>query len=133
MGSESDGMNRQDIIIDECLCFIINKHNVCAVDTLIKICSDTFDENEIEASKDLLCNILPEVSNGSAFKKRRNRGDRFDSKNVKNLCDIISLLQEKGDVPMPKVVALDLDKLPPIGFNNIDVSILLMLILCCRF
>ena len=125
MGSDSDGELRQDIIIDECLCYIINKHNLCDVETLIKICCDTFDESEIEASKDLLNGILSEVSNSNAFKKRRNRGDRFDSKNVKNLRDILSLLQEKGEVPMPKIVALDLGKLPPIGFNSIDVSVLL--------
>ena len=124
MVSESDGMNIQDIVIDECLCWIINKHNVLDPETWMRLCSDTFEEAEIEASKNLLLSLLSDVSKNDAFKKRRNRGDKFDSKNMKNLRDILCLLLEKGESPMPKIAALDLGKLPPIGFNNIDVSVL---------
>ena len=127
MGSESDAVERDKeppaIIIDECLSYIINHINVADVETLIKLCVDTFEENEIEASKDLLFNILHDVSTGTELKKRRNRG-KFDDKSVRNVRDIYQLLQEKGDVIMPKFVAYDLSKLPPIGFNHMDVTVL---------
>ena len=91
MVSESDGMDSEVIVIDECLCWIIDKHNVLDPETLIKLCSDYFEDAEIEASKELLLKFLSDVSNSDAFKKRRNRGDKFDSKKMKNLRDILSL------------------------------------------
>ena len=124
MLSESDGMAKPDIIIDECLCWIINKHKILDPEIWMQLCSETFDDDEIEDSKNLLLSLLSEASISNAFKKRRNRGDKFDSKKIKNLRDILTLLLEKGLNPMPKIAALDLGKLPPINFVDVDVSVL---------
>ena len=124
MVSESDGMAKPDIIINECLCWIINKHNVLDPEIWMKLCSETFDDDEIEDSKNLLLSLLSDASINNAFKKRRNRGDRYDSKKIKNLRDILSLLLEKGLNQMPKIAALDLGKLPPINFEDVNVSVL---------
>lgn len=123
MGSETDEEGPPAIIIDECLCFITNKYSYVDLETVIKLCVEYFEENEIEASKDLLYNSLHTISNSTAFVKRRN-ASRSDSKSVKNIRDIWMLLQEIGDAPSPKFVAHDLGKLPPIGFDNIDVTVL---------
>ena len=111
-------------IIDELLCFIMNKWSHMDVDTLIKLCVNTFDENEIEASKDILFNILRDETDSTALIKRR--GSKVgDSKSLNNMRDMCQLLQEKGDVEIPRFVAHDLGKLPPIHFDHIDVTVLL--------
>ena len=124
MASVDEVENSEKVIIDELLCFIGNRLNLIDTETLIKLCEDTFDDELFEVSKDLLLSNLPDVSNNDASKKRRDRGDRYASKNSKILRDIICLLQENGNAKIPKFVAYDLGKLPPIGFDCIDVAVL---------
>ena len=124
MESIDDVEKSKKVIIDELLCFITNRLNLIDQVTLTKLCEDTFDEDVFEASKDLLLSNLPDVSNSDASKRRRNRGDRYESKKSKLLRDIICLLQENGNAIIPKFVAYDLGKLPPIGFDCIDVAVL---------
>ena len=123
MGSDTEEEGPPAIIIDECLCFIINKYSCVDPETVIKLCVEYFHEREIEASKDLLYNTLHTISSGTEFKKRKHN-KRTDGKSVNNLRDILMLLQENGSAPMPKFVAYDLSKLPPVGFDAIDVTVL---------
>ena len=111
-------------IINELLCFVFNKWSQIDVDTLIKLCIDTYDEKEIEASKDILFGLLRDESDSTLFKRRR-AGKSNETKSVNNLRDICQLLEEKGDAKLPDFVALDLGNLPPITFNHLDVSVLL--------
>ena len=120
MESESDGEGPPPIIIDECLCFITNKIGLVDIETVIKLCVDTFHESVIETSKDLVFKLLHDVSNSTAFSRRKNKGP--GTKSVKNVRDIWLLLEEKGDAKMPKFVAHDLGKLPPVNFDHIDVT-----------
>lgn len=111
-------------IIDELLCFILHKWGHIDVNTLTKLCVDSFDDKEIEASKDILFNLISDKDDTTLFKKRR-AGKTQESKSVNNLLDICQLLEEKGNVKLPDFVALDLGKLPPISFDHIDVTVLL--------
>ena len=124
MGDEIEEKGPPGIIIDECLCFILNKYSYVDVETMIILCANQFDEKDIEASKDILFSYLHEVSDSTEFKRRRNR-NTSESKSVRNIRDIWQLLQEKGDIEIPKFVAYDLGKLPAIHFDHIDVTVLL--------
>ena len=88
MSSIGDVEKSEKIIIDELLCFIINRLNLIDPVTLVKLCEDAFDEDVIGASKDILLNNLSYVSNNDASKKRRDRGEKYVSKKSKLLCDI---------------------------------------------
>ena len=114
----------QGPIINEVMCFIINKWGNIDIDVLTRLCLSTYDDKEIEAAKDLLFSFLHDKNDKTVFKKRRN-GRKTDSKREKDLEDIFKKLEEKGDANIPDFVALDLGKLPPITFDSIDVSVLL--------
>ena len=125
MGDDPGGSGgHQGPIIDECLCFIMNKWSQIDVDTLIKLCVDTYHEKEIQASKDLLFSLICDKNAATTFIKRR--GSKINvSRSVNNMRDMIQLLTEKGDIEMPIFVAKDLGKLPPITFDHLDVTVLL--------
>ena len=112
-------------IIDELLCFVVNKYSFLERDTLAKLCSDTFTEAETKTSKDLLFGMLHNDSDLTKFKNLRHYKPT-DSKTMKNIGDTYQLLQEKCMSDTPKFVAYDLSRLPPITYDCIDVSVLLI-------
>ena len=62
----------QGPIINEVMCFIINKWGNIDIDVLTRLCLSTYDDKEIEAAKDLLFSFLHDKNNKTEFKKRRN-------------------------------------------------------------
>ena len=70
--SDDDKDGPHGPIIDELLCFMSNKWGNIDVDTLIRLCDKTYDEKEIETSKDLLFNLLCNKDAATTFKKRRS-------------------------------------------------------------
>ena len=111
-------------IIDELLCFVVNKIDRLDYETLIKLCSETYSDKDVTVSKDLIFSLLHNETDSTRFIKRKSTKIN-DSPKVKNLKDIYYLLQEKGTSELPNFVALDLGKLPPITFDYIDVTALL--------
>ena len=106
------------VVVDELLCFVVNKIDTLPPASLIKICAGFYDEAKIEESKKLLFDLC---SDASTKRYIRRQGA---NKSTTNIEDIIKLLQEKGS-DIPTFVAMDLGKLPPITFDSIDVSSLL--------
>ena len=111
-------------IINELLCFTVNKIDKLDHETLIKLCTEKYSEKEIENSKDLLFSMLHNAGDFTTLVKRRS-SKVSESKSVKGLRDIYQLLQEKGTDELPPFVALNLGNLPPITFDHIDVTVLL--------
>ena len=111
-------------IINELLCFIVNKISILDNESIVKLCSEKYSEKDIEDAKELLFSMVHKDGDLTTFVKRR-AGKVSESKSVKNLHDIYQLLQEKGAEDLPQFVALNLGNLPPITFNNIDVTVLL--------
>ena len=122
--SESD-TGQMGPIIDELLCFVMNKYSILDRDTLVKLCSEKYTESDTKTSKDLLFGMIHGEGAHTMLKNRRHSKIN-ESKKVKNLGDIYQLLQEKGTSDLPKFVAYDLSKLPPITYDSIDVSALLI-------
>jgi len=106
------------IHVNELLCFISNKIDMLPVTSIIQLCSSTYSDTEIEDAKKLFFDLC---SSDSTIRFSKRQGP---NKNKSNLEDIMKLMQEKPDI-MQVFVAKDLNKLPPISFDNIDVSVLL--------
>ena len=116
--SEITRTTNDSVLIDELLFFITNKLDILPPDVIVQLCTSTFSDSAIEVSKKKLFDLCADETN-SRYRKRQGA-----KKSVMNIEDVIKLLQEKGS-DVPKFVALDLSKLPPITFDSVDVSALL--------
>ena len=104
------------VVVDNLLCYLSNKVDIIAQDTLVQLCASTYDENEIRQSRDVLYELCQ-----SASRMLKRQGPKMKEQ---TLDDMIKLLHEMGD-DVPKFAAVDLNRLPPISFNNLDLSALL--------
>ncbi|KAF9807217.1 hypothetical protein SFRURICE_003332, partial [Spodoptera frugiperda] len=86
-------------------------------DSLLKICLSSFSSDQIDEAKTLLFESLPD--------EHRKKVRKGQGKENRDLMDIISLFKIVDSDVMPVFVARDLEKLPPITFDHLDVSKLL--------
>ena len=86
-------------------------------DEIVLVASNTFESEWIETSKKTLFELCPETKQRCvAFK-----GNQKDANNIKSC---LKVLNECGE-NIPRFVSHYLDELPPVTFNNLDVSNLL--------
>ena len=105
-------------VVNELLCFVKNKIDILPQPSIVQLCVGAYSDQEIEHAKKLFFDMSADES---TCRHRRRQGP---DKNRWNVEDILQLMREKGpDVPC--FVALDLNKLPPITFDSIDVTVLL--------
>lgn len=105
-----------NIVINELLCFIQNKLAVMDEDGLIRVCVSAFSAAEIDVAKDLLFKSISTTERNISRRKNKEQ---------KSLADIICILKQIDPDNMPIFVAKNLDKLPPVTFDHIDVTSLL--------
>lgn len=103
-----------NIVINEVLAFICNKIDVMDEESISRICVTAFSDSEIVGAKNLLFESIPSEKR----KKLRKR----QGKTVRNIEDIICLLKETDPEDIPIFVARDLQKLPPVLFDHVDVT-----------
>lgn len=106
-----------NVVINELLAFVNNKMSVMDDESIIRICVSAFSERDIVTVKDLLFDSLPT--------KKRKIVRKKDSKSLKDIDDIICLLRDADSEDIPVFVARDLEKLPPVLFDHVDVTRLL--------
>ena len=106
------------VVINELLCFVANKQECLPPETISQLCLSTFGEAEIESAKKQLYELCCDESTPRIIHRKGPK------KNAQNLEDIIKLMHERGS-DVPTFVALNLQALPPVTFNSIDVSALL--------
>ena len=99
------------------LCFVQNKIDLLPPMSIGDLCTATFTEHDIEASKRRLFELC---ADDSCTRMRKRIGPK---RSAQNIDDIIRLLQEGTDTPTFE--ALDQGTLPPVTFDSIDVSALL--------
>ena len=113
-----------NLVICEVLAFVKNKLDVMDEDSLSKICATAFSPEEIFSAKKLLFDSIP-----SSQQLKIRKGDK---KTQRDIDDIITLLKQTDPEIVPVFVARDLQKLPPITFDHVDVTRLLKDILVLR-
>ncbi|CAF4804997.1 unnamed protein product [Pieris macdunnoughi] len=107
-----------NIVIDELLSYIQNKISISDEVTLVKICASTFTKEQIQKSHSLLFESVPAEVRKTG---RRGKGKEKD----RLLYDMLSFIKITDPDVLPIFVARDLDKLPPLTFDHLDVSKLL--------
>ena len=111
------------VIIDELLAFASSRMNVVPFDVLVKLMSDFYTDEVVEASKQVLFETA--FSNRNAEPPHQySHKRRGQDKKSKNIQDIISVFLELPPHVTPSYVAKDLSNLPPLSMNCFDVSAL---------
>lgn len=109
--------NNCNIVVDELLAYVQNKISIIDEESLVQICVSAFQSEEIDRSKELLFESLPSASRKPA---RKGQG-----KEIRVITDIIGTFKSVDPDLIPVFVARNLEKLPPITFDHLDVSELL--------
>lgn len=120
MTSNKIKCNNCNIVICEVLSYIQYKHDVMDNESLIRMCESAYSDKEIEEAKSLLFESVPKKEAARSKITRRK-----DGKNKRNLEDIICFFKEVDPEVIPIFVARDLQKLPPVSIDHIDVVSLL--------
>lgn len=105
------------VIINEFLTFVQNKYDVLDKLSIIQICATNFTDAEIVEAKNLFYKEC-----GSTLKNVVRKGD---DKKKKNIGDVLSIFEEIDPENQPCFVAKDLNRLPPVTFDHVDVTRLL--------
>lgn len=113
-----------NMVISEVLAFVKNKLDVMDEDSLSRICVTAFTPEEIKSAKKLLFESVPT--------DKRNKIRKGDKKAQRDIDDIIGLFKQTDPGVVPVFVARDLQKLPPVTFDHIDVTRLLKDILVLK-
>lgn len=106
--------NSCNLVICELLAYIQNKLSIADEDSLVRICASNFSISQIEEANNLLADSLP-ANLRRPVRKGKDKENRM-------LHDIISLFKSVDPEILPVFVARDLEKLPPITFDHLDVS-----------
>lgn len=109
--------NSCNVVISEVLAFIQTKLEVMDEISLVQLCASAFTASDITDAKNLLFDCLK----SSKKKSQRKR----DGKSRKDLEDIVQVFRELDPNEFPVFVVRDINKLPPVHFDHIDVSRLL--------
>ncbi|KAJ2947561.1 hypothetical protein O0L34_g17353 [Tuta absoluta] len=109
--------NATNVIINEFLTFVQNKIDSLDELSITQICASNFTEDEIESAKTILWKAVP--------CETRNIVRKGEDKTKKNIKDCIKLLKDTDPINHPTFVAKDLNRLPPVTFDHIDVTRLL--------
>ncbi|KAJ2939119.1 hypothetical protein O0L34_g8432 [Tuta absoluta] len=102
-----------DVVINELLAFIANKVDTLAEKGLIQICLKTYSFEEIDNARQIVLNLL-------APNKKVTRMRAGSEKAI--LQEVIKTIKEYDPRNLPNFVAQNLNKLPPVTFDNIDVT-----------
>ena len=104
-------------LINELLCFLINKLECMPADLLVILICDFYDDKEIDAARECLFSLLP-VSESSQRKVRR-KGANKKSMTVQ---DMLHMLLNTDVDDIPCFVARDLARLPLLTQDHFDLA-----------
>ncbi|KAI5636640.1 hypothetical protein NE865_10656 [Phthorimaea operculella] len=106
-----------NIVINELLAFVNNKISVMDDESISRICVSAFSESDIVTAKNMLFDSMP------TSKRKINR--KRQGKQLRDIDDIICALRDTDSEEIPVFVAHELEKLPPVSFDHVDVTRLL--------
>lgn len=111
-----------NVVISETLAFIRNKIDIMDNESLIRICVSAFSEDELDSAKKLLFTSV----------KIKKIISRRKQKKEKDVEDMIGVFKTTEPDQIPIFVAYNLERLPPVCFDSVDVTKLLKELLLLR-
>ena len=112
---KTDGREKID---NELLCYLSHKMDVTPHEKLVKITAEFYTDFEIKVAKDT---VFDKIARG-----KRNITRKGQEKAYQNVTDILEVLHKVDPDKMPMFGAYDLNRLPPLGLNNFDMTSVFM-------
>eukprot|EP00058_Branchiostoma_floridae_P013459 XP_002598947.1 hypothetical protein BRAFLDRAFT_79877 [Branchiostoma floridae] len=112
-GSGSEAVCK-DVIINDLLCFTVNKMDTLPFDIITKLCTETYMDEEIESAKRL---VFDTCKPDERYIKRKG-GD----KSTANMEDIQRVLHSTAPPSLPTFVSATLH-LPAVSLEHVDISV----------
>lgn len=101
------------IVVSELLAFVSNKVDTLPETAIIQICLSAYSSEEIEIARSI---VYPLLVPTKKYLRRKEGSER------KSLQEIIKHIKEFEPSSLPVFVAKNLNKLPPVTFDHIDVT-----------
>ena len=105
------------LIINELLCYMLAKIDSVPTDILTRLVNENFSDGEVSSAKNMLCEHVDESIRAGTKRGQHKKKHELD--------DIVKMLVLCDRSTLPRFVALDIEKLPPISIDCIDVSSLM--------
>ncbi|KAI5643678.1 hypothetical protein NE865_04269 [Phthorimaea operculella] len=109
---------RDTVVVDELLAFVQNKLDVMDVVSLEQICLTSYSDVDIYTA-------MAHLNETAEPKHVRLTMRNKEGSGKKNIRDIFRVFQNEDPDDVPTYVARDLNKLPPVTFDHVDVTTLL--------
>ncbi|KAI5638528.1 hypothetical protein NE865_08845 [Phthorimaea operculella] len=106
------------VVVDELLAFVQNKLDVMDVVSLEQICLTSYSDVDIYTA-------MAHLNETAEPKHVRLTMRNKEGSGKKNIRDIFRVFQNEDPDDVPTYVARDLNKLPPVTFDHVDVTTLL--------
>ncbi|KAI5641989.1 hypothetical protein NE865_05988 [Phthorimaea operculella] len=106
------------VVVDELLAFVQNKLDVMDVVSLEQICLTSYSDVDIYTA-------MVHLNETAEYKHVRLTMRNKEGSGKKNIRDIFRVFQNEDPDDVPTYVARDLNKLPPVTFDYVDVTTLL--------
>ena len=110
-------MTADACVVNNLLCYVKCKMSLLHHDLLVKVCVDKFSDQDIADAHALLHRLVQPVDR---FQKRKG-----EDMAVRAMADILKWLHEVDNTDLPYFVCDDVNVLPSVDVNDIDVSLLM--------
>ena len=119
----SEGTVQQKVVVNEVLCFISYQLRLLPLDAVVQLCEKFYKVDIVETAKKQVFQLCADPDCPADRYKSRKGVDK-SRQHLKDIADTIT--RKNRQVDFPTFVAGDLSLLPPITFNDIDVSTLMV-------
>lgn len=109
--------------VNEVLCFMKNKIKVLPHDTISKLCTDFYSDEEILKAKEMLfATAFLHLDENDRPRLILRRGENKRQSDVE---DMLKVFLTTAATNIPSYAAVDLFRIPPVGLNSFDLSTIL--------
>lgn len=109
----------------EPLYFVQNKGDVLPFDSIVSICADFYQLTELEDARILLVNLVPQ------YKRLSRHTGSEEVKRRKTASDLVKVCLDPS-VSLPTFCSSNIQRVPPVGVEHVDVSALLQEVAALR-
>lgn len=120
------GMN-DSVVVNELLCYVVNKIDVLPLNDLVKIVVRFYSDSEVDLALSILLSIdlVKNVVNNKAKRMSKHRGPDKKLRNAEDICKLILDITSPSDSEVgqcPEFYAKNLSRLPFVDTDFLDVS-----------